>query len=57
VVIGEHDIQIDGQPRHITHEQIDRRAALERERAIAEDEGSDLLPRVLRWKAGIRVWP
>ena len=37
-VVGKHQIEIDRQPRHVAHEQIDRRAALERERVVDEHQ-------------------
>ena len=41
-LLGEEQFQIDRQPWHFPDDQIDRGAALERERAVRKDEGRDL---------------
>lgn len=40
-VVRKYQIKIDREPRHVAHEQVDRRAALERERIVDEHERSD----------------
>lgn len=41
-MVGEHQVQINGQTRHIAHEQVDRRSALQRERVIHKHQRRDL---------------
>ena len=41
-VIRKDQVEIDRQPRHVADEQVDRGAALERERVVDEDERRDL---------------
>ena len=41
-VVGEDQIQIDRQARHVADEQVDGGATLERERAVRENERRDL---------------
>ena len=40
-VVGKHQIEVNREPRHVAHEQVDRRAALERERIVDEHERRD----------------
>lgn len=41
-VVGKHQVQINGQTRHIAHEQVDRGSALQRERVIHKHQRRDL---------------
>src|SRR6185437_6175795 len=40
-VVGKHWVEVDREPRHVAHEEIDRRAALERGRVVDEHEWRD----------------
>ena len=36
-MVDEYQVEVNRQARHVAHEQVDRRAALEREQAVGED--------------------
>jgi len=37
-MVGKHQVEVDREPRHVAHEEIDRGAALERECVVDQHE-------------------